>query len=237
MKRKTIILNFKTYAESTGDYGLLLARTAQKVADNTKANIIICPQIPELANTARETKIPNFSQHADANKAGAFTGHITLESLKAAGAKGTLLNHSEKKLNAKDVKTACARAQELGLETIVCAATVEEGVQLADCNPTAIAVEPPELIGRGISVSTAKPEIVSDAVKKIKAKNPGILVIVGAGISNAQDVEKAIELGADGVLLASAYVKASDPEGLLKSMAHAMNKHAKDAEPAQNAPQ
>ncbi|MFA6048671.1 MAG: triose-phosphate isomerase [Candidatus Micrarchaeia archaeon] len=224
MKNKVIVLNFKTYAESSGEYGLLLSRAAQKVADETGASIIIAPPIPELAAICREVKIPVFSQNADSNKAGAFTGSITLESLKAAGAKGTIINHSEKKSNPKDVKIVCERARELGLETIVCAATVEEGAQLAAYGPTAVAVEPPELIGSGISVSSAKPEIVSDAVKKIKAADPRVIVLVGAGISNAHDVEKAIELGAGGVLLASAFVKTQDPHGLLKSMAHGLEK-------------
>ncbi len=225
MKHKTIVLNFKTYAESSGEYGLRLALAAQKVAQETGASIVIAPPIPELAVAAREVKIPVFAQHADSNKAGAFTGSITLESLKAAGAKGAIINHSEKKSTPKDVKIVCERARELGLDTVVCAATVEEGAALAAFAPTAVAVEPPELIGSGISVSSAKPEIVSDAVKKIKAVDKNVLVLVGAGISNANDIAKAIELGADGVLLASAFVKAQDPEALLKTMAHALGKH------------
>ncbi len=41
-------------------------------------------------------------------------------------------------------------------------------------------------------------------------------------MSNAEDVKKAIELGAAGVLLASAYVKAKDPKKLLLEMAEAL---------------
>ena len=41
----------------------------------------------------------------------------------------------------------------------------------------------------------------------------------GAGISTGDDVARAIELGAEGVLLASAYVKAKDPKLVLIDMA------------------
>lgn len=219
-KRKLIVLNFKTYAESSGDYGALLAQAAETVAkEHPKAQIIICPPTPELALHAKKLSIPVFAQHVDGTKAGAYTGSITVESVKASGAKGTLVNHSEKKLHHKEIEAAIQRATAAGLDTIVCAATVDEAVFLADFAPTAIAVEPPELIGSGISVSTAKPEVVKNAVEKIKAKHKNILVLVGAGISNGQDVAKALELGADGVLLASAFVKAQSPQGVLKAMA------------------
>ena len=45
---------------------------------------------------------------------------------------------------------------------------------LAALNPTFIAVEPPELIGGDISVTTADPAIVSDTVAAVKAVNPNV---------------------------------------------------------------
>ncbi|MFQ5406399.1 MAG: triose-phosphate isomerase [Candidatus Micrarchaeia archaeon] len=218
MKKNVVVLNFKVYAESSGEYGLRLARAADSVARQMGKSVVVVPPVPEVAIVSKEVSVPVFAQAADANRAGAFTGSITLESLKEAGAKGTLVNHSEKRVKPEDVEAVVNRAGELGLETIVCAATVEEGARLAAFGPTAVAVEPPELIGSGISVSTARPEIVSDSVREIKAVGENVLVLVGAGVSTPGDVAKAVELGADGVLLASAFVKASDPEGLLKAM-------------------
>jgi triosephosphate isomerase len=101
----------------------------------------------------------------------------------------------------------------------VCAKDVPEAVKLAQYNPTAIAVEPPELIGSGISVSSARPEIVSESVAAIKKVSPGTLALVGAGVSNANDVATSLKLGAEGVLLASAFVKAKDPEAWLRDVA------------------
>ncbi|RLG06224.1 MAG: triose-phosphate isomerase, partial [Thaumarchaeota archaeon] len=87
--------------------------------------------------------------------------------------------------------------------------------------PEILAIEPPELIGTGIPVSKAKPEVVTGAVEAVKRINPRVHVLCGAGISTGDDVAKAIELGTEGVLLASAYVKAKDPKKLLSGMAEA----------------
>jgi triosephosphate isomerase len=78
-----------------------------------------------------------------------------------------------------------------------------------------IAVEPPELIGGDISVSTANPEIISDTVELVKKINPNILVLCGAGVKNQTDVSKAISLGSEGILLASGVVKSKEPRKIL----------------------
>ena len=57
---------------------------------------------------------------------------------------------------------------------------------------------------------------VARIVKKI---NPNIEVLCGAGITNGEDVKKAIELGTVGVLAASGIVKAKDPQAILEEMA------------------
>ncbi|MEM4152283.1 MAG: triose-phosphate isomerase, partial [Nitrososphaerota archaeon] len=75
----------------------------------------------------------------------------------------------------------------------------------------------------GIPVSKAKPEVVTETVKLVRRINSDLILLCGAGISTADDVARAIELGTEGVLLASAYVKAKDPYALLTSMAKAAN--------------
>ena len=99
-----------------------------------------------------------------------------------------------------------------------CAADVEEAIELAKLNPTFIAVEPPELIGGDISVTTADPSIVSDTVNAVKSVNPRVRVLCGAGVKNGLDVRKAIELGAEGVLLASGVTKAEDVDSVLDDL-------------------
>jgi len=85
-------------------------------------------------------------------------------------------------------------------------------------------VEPPELIGTGISVSKAKPEVVTSTVGLIKRINPEVVVLCGAGITRGEDVSAALRLGTEGVLVASGVVKAKDPYKVLLEFAEAITK-------------
>ena len=91
-------------------------------------------------------------------------------------------------------------------------------------NPWAVAVEPPELIGSGISVSQAQPEIISGTVEKIRAVNKDVVILCGAGISTGDDVKSAIKLGSQGVLLASAVAKSPKPEDVLADLVTPLSK-------------
>ncbi len=85
-------------------------------------------------------------------------------------------------------------------------------------SPEYIAIEPPELIGGDVSVTTAKPEVITKAVDRIRAVNPNVGVLCGAGVKTRKDVAKALELGTMGVLLSSGVVKAKDPEKALRDL-------------------
>ncbi len=224
MKTPIIVLNFKTYDKSGGEYGLHLCKVAEKVSKDLGASVAVCPPLLETAKAASSVSIPVFAQASSSRDAGAQTGWVTLDGVKSAGAAGTLVNHSEHRVPLEEIKLVVEKAKAFGLDVVVCAKDVEEAKQIAAFRPTAIAVEPPELIGSGISVSSAKPEVVSDSVTILKAIDPELIVLVGAGVSNGADVAKCVELGAEGVLLASAFVKAKDPEALLREMAHGLKK-------------
>lgn len=209
-----IVLNLKAYEESTGKKAIELCKIAKEVSKETGVRIIACPQSVNLRECAK-TGCEIFSQTADGFEAGAHTGSLLPSSIRDAGAKGIMINHAERKLNKGDIESIVKIARSLSLQTLICSANPKETEMAAKIKPDYIAVEPPELIGTGISVSTAKPEIVSGTVKQVKAI-ANIPVLCGAGISTGKDVKKAIELGACGVLLASAYVKAKEPKKLLK---------------------
>ncbi|MCX8198212.1 MAG: triose-phosphate isomerase [Candidatus Micrarchaeota archaeon] len=214
-----IALNLKAYPESLGKRGLELCQIAAEVSLLSGVRIIAAPQAVDLREAA--LACPDvFAQHVDSAPQGACTGMLTAEAIRDAGAKGSLLNHSEHRLPENEIAKTIARLKEAGLESMLCAKDAEESGRLAKYEPTFIAVEPPELIGSGISVSTAKPEVVRSSVEAVASVN-STPVLCGAGVSNAEDVRKAIELGAAGVLLASAFVKAKDPKALLASMAEA----------------
>ena len=219
-----IILNFKTYIEATGEKALELSKVAEKVAKETGTCIVVAPQITDLAVVAREVEIPVFSQHIDAISPGSHTGHVLAEAVKEAGAKGTLINHSERRLKVADIEYLVDRCRKLGLLSCVCANNPMVSRAVAALNPDMVAVEPPELIGTGVSVSKAKPEVVTNTVELIKQVNPKVKILCGAGITYGEDVEKAIKLGVDGVLLASAYVKAPNPEKKLRELVEGLKR-------------
>jgi len=216
-----IALNFKVYKESLGPEGLRLCEIASEVSLMSGVRIIVCPQTVDLMGASKVCENV-YGQHTDANEVGAFTGSNTAEALKSSGCVGSLVNHAEKKIPHEKVRGAVARLTALGLESMVCTANIQESVDLATCKPSFLAVEPPELIGSGISVSSAKPEIVTGTVDAVHKVAPDVPVICGAGISTPVDIKKACELGAVGVLLASAYVKSKDPKKLLSDMAAAV---------------
>jgi triosephosphate isomerase len=215
-----IALNLKVYKESLGARGMELCRHAAEVSLLTGVRIIVAPQTVDLRE-AVQAHDDIFAQHVDDAPQGAHTGMLTVEAIKAAGCKGSLVNHSEHRLPEEQIAATIARLKEAGLESMLCTKDAQESARLAKYAPTYIAVEPPELIGSGISVSTARPEVVSGTVEAVAEVN-GTPVLCGAGVSNAADVKKAVELGAKGVLLASAYVKARDPKKLLTQMANSL---------------
>ncbi len=142
--------------------------------------------------------------------------------MKDAGAVGTLINHSERKLTLNEIKKRVDFAKKYDLITICCSGDIEDSKNIANFDPDFIAYEPPELIGTGIPVSKTKPEVVSNTVKEVEKINSRVKVLCGAGITNGEDVKKAIELGTVGVLLASGVVKAESPREVLEDMAKSL---------------
>lgn len=217
-KTPVLVINFKTYAKATGKKALELAKVAEKVAKELNVEIIVAVQYTDIKLIAESVEIPVYAQHIDPIKPGAHTGHILPEAVKEAGAQGTLLNHSEYRLRLDMINEAILRAKEVGLETIVCADKPETSAAVATLKPTAIAIEPPELIGTGISVSRAKPEVITNTVNIIRKIDREIPILTGAGITYREDVEKALKLGTQGVLVASAIVKAKNWEEKIKEL-------------------
>ena len=215
IKKPLIAVNFKTYVEASGQNALALSRTCAEVASETAASIVIAPPMMDLALVASIVKIPVFAQHLDSVQSGSTTGHVTVENAKASGAMGTLINHSERRLKIAEIHELIDRSRSAGLVTIVCTNNLAVSKACAAMEPDFVAIEPPELIGGDISVTSANPKIVSDTVKAIRGISRDVGVLCGAGVKNGRDVAKAIELGTDGVLLASGVVKAKDRKAVL----------------------
>lgn len=219
-----IAVNFKTYLESVGEKGLEIAKAAEEVSNDTGICIIVAPQQSDIRLIASQVDIPVFAQHIDPFTPGSHTGYILPEAMAEAGAKGTLINHSEHRLILADIDEAIRRAKEANLKTIVCSNNPEVSASICALSPDFCAYEPPALIGTGISVSTAEPEVVTKAVELMQKVNPAVVPLCGAGITTGEDVAAAIRLKTRGVLLASGVVKAKNPKAVLQEMAESAQK-------------
>lgn len=211
MVKPIIAINFKNYEHSTGDNALILAKICESVSEN----IIICVNAIDLQNVAENTKCSVFAQHVDGLDYGGYTGKILPKMVKSAGGLGSILNHSEDRYDFEDLKQAIKKCKQNNLFTLVCAKDDFEAQEIAKLEPDAIAVEPPELIGGDISVTKADPQVITKTVNMVKQINDNILVLCGAGVKSGEDVRKAIELGAGGVLLASGVTKADNVKEVL----------------------
>ncbi|MBZ2165281.1 triose-phosphate isomerase [Methanobacterium spitsbergense] len=213
-----VILNFKTYLESTGKNALKLAIASELVAEETGVNMVVAPQSPDIYSISNEVKIPVFAQHVDAVNSGGHTGSTLVECVEEAGAVGSLINHSEQRMKLADIDVVVKKTMEKNMVSVLCTNNIETSAAAATLKPDFVAIEPPELIGSGIPVSKAEPEIVEGTVDIIHEINPKIGVLCGAGISTGDDMKAALDLGAEGVLLASGIILAEDPKEALLNL-------------------
>jgi triosephosphate isomerase (TIM) len=217
-----LILNFKTYIEATGKRAIDLAQIAGKVSKESGVAIIVAPQFADIKAVSENSDVTVFSQHLDPIKPGAFTGHVLADSVKSAGAEGSILNHSERRITASDIHTTIKLCAQSDLYSLVCADSAQASAEIAEAKPDVVAIEPPDLIGTGISVSKSRPQLITDSLHRIRAVNPTVKILCGAGITTSEDVSTALRLGTEGVLVASSVVKSKDPQRVLSSMANAM---------------
>jgi len=211
-------VNFKTYIEATGKRGVELAKIADRVSRDSGVTIAIAPQFTDLKTVTEAVEIPVFSQHIDPIKPGAYTGHVLADAVKAAGASGTILNHSERRIKISEIEEILSLARVSDLASVVCTDTPGVSAAVASLSPDMIAIEPPDLIGTGVAVSKARPELITNAIKRIRSVNGSVDILCGAGVSTAEDVGKALELGTRGVLVSSSVVKGTNPGQLLENM-------------------
>mgnify|MGYP001611036190 CR=1 FL=1 len=222
LKTPILIVNFKAYEKGTGPEAVHLAKICDAIAKKTKESIAIAVEPTDIFRVQEVVSIPVFAQHIDPFDPGSHTGSVTAEAVKDAKADGTLINHFEKRISLKEIKLAIEHAKKYKLTSLVCSPDNVLEKKIIAFKPDFIAVEPPELIGGKISVSTAKPELIKrsfDVLKKARSKTK---LIVGAGIQNKADVAISLKLGAVGVLVASAVVQAKNPKKVLLDLVSAL---------------
>ena len=215
------IINCKNYEEITGDKILKLAKITEKISKKYKIKIALAPP-HHLLTKITYFSIPVLAQHVDNTSVGSTTGFIIPELLKKAKIAGSLINHSEHRMPSNDIKQLVLRLHKLKMMSIVCVKNIAEVKKYAKLNPNYIAIEPPELIGSGKAVSKEKPELITKAVTAVKNANNSTKLLCGAGIVSGEDVEKAIQLGAKGILVASGIIKSKNWEKIIVEFSKAM---------------
>jgi triosephosphate isomerase len=214
----SVFVNFKTYKEASGENSLNLAKICLKFSEEG-FSVIPVVQALDLYRVTSQIKKPVWVQHFDDVLPGKFTGWITPEAVKESGGEGALLNHSEHPLPPGTVKHLVSKARQNGLKTMVCVKTLGQLKRLVKFKPDFLGYEISEFIGTATSITEVSPKSVAKAVK-ICGEIP---LIVGAGINKKEDLVKAKELGARGVLISSAVVLAENQEQKLRELLSALS--------------
>ena len=205
-----------------GETLLEMAKGLDKLAEKYDMDIVLDIPDTEIYNVAKNVKrVHVYSQHMDSIPVGRGMGRTLPEAVKAAGAKGVMLNHAEHKLTIEEIAAAIQRADELGLATMVCADSIEEVKAIAKLAPNIIVAEPSELIGTGKPADKA---YVDEVIRVIKEINPDIKPFPSAGITKGEDCYNIIKAGASASGCSSAIAKAKDPLKLAEEMISAVRR-------------
>jgi triosephosphate isomerase (TIM) len=215
------VVNLKTYPESTGRRAVALARAARAIERRTGVGVAVAAQAVDIrACAAAGARV--FAQHVDKVDSSQSTGATRLESVIDAGAEGVLINHSERRLDAATLRWTVDAVRRSGLASLVCTQDARESARLARLRPDLLAVEPPELIGGDVSVTSADPGVVSSSVGAVHRVVRGLPVLCGAGVKDGADAAAAKALGAYGILVASGVIKAPRPGRVMEALARAL---------------
>jgi triosephosphate isomerase len=210
---------------------------AQKL---TAVDLMICPPatlLVLLAAAAKGTSVLVGAQDCHAEPSGAFTGDLSAEMLKDAGASAVIVGHSERRSYHKetdaDVRAKALAARRAGLCAIVCVgetraeredgrALAVVGTQLDGSVPDGatvenlvVAYEPVWAIGSGL---TPTPTDVADMHAFIRQRlgsrlgeeGQGIRILYGGSVKPSNAKELLHVANVDGALVGGASLKADE---------------------------
>lgn len=209
-----------------GDAVLDYARAADAASKKYDVDVLFIAPYTEIRRVRENTdRIFVLAPYMDFIKPGRGIADVLPEALKAAGAQGVVLNHSERPMTLNALRKTIDRANKLDLLTFVCADTIAEAQALALLHPDILNPEPTELIGSG---QVSDMGYVKEVIRAVKSIDPSILVEQAAGITNAQQVYDFIMAGSEAAGSASGILTSSNPHALLNEMIHAVSKARED---------
>lgn len=205
-----------------GDRVLELAKAADAAAKKYDIDVLFITPYADIRRIAENTdRLLVFAPYMDLLRPGRGMADVLPESLKAAGAKGVVLNHCERPMTITDLRKSINRARELELLSFVCADTLEEVKAVAQFHPDIINPESEQLIG---TKNNTDMNYVRDSISAVKKINPGIIVEQAAGISTGEQVYRYIYAGAEGVGVASGICSSENPGLVAQEMIYSVRK-------------
>ena len=209
-----------------GDTVLEYAKAADAAAEKYDIDVLFITPCTEIRRVVENTKhLIVLAPYMDTLRPGRGMADILPEGLKAAGARGVVINHCEKPMSLPQMKATIDRAREMDFLVFACADTLAEARAIAQLHPDIINPEPSEIIGGGNGVSPMS--YVRQSIRAIKEIYPDILVEQAAGITNGQQVYDFIMAGSEAAGAASGIMNAKDPIAMIDEMI-AATKRAKD---------
>lgn len=211
-----------------GDNVIEYAKVADAASKEYDIDVLFVAPYTEIRRVSESTdRLIVLAPYMDAIKPGRGIADVLPEAVKAAGAQGVMINHSERPMTLSAIKKTIDRANELDLLTFVCADTIVEAKALALLHPDILNPEPTELIGSG---NVSDMGYVKEVIKVVKSIDPSIMVEQAAGITTAQQVYDFIMAGSEAAGSASGILFSENPYSLLNEMVCAVNRAKKDLE-------
>jgi triosephosphate isomerase (TIM) len=217
-----------------------LARIVVGAREIAATDILVCPPatlVAEFAATAAGSPVRIGAQDCHAEPAGAFTGDLSAEMLKDAGASAVIVGHSERRSYHRetdgDVQSKALAARRAGLCAIVCVGETRSerdsgralsvvGTQLDGSVPDGataanlvVAYEPVWAIGSGL---TPTPNDIAEMhgvvrrrlVARFGTEGEGIRILYGGSVKPANARELLHVADVDGALVGGASLKADE---------------------------
>ena len=210
-----------------GDKVLEYAKAADAAAEKYDIDVLFITPAVEIRRVAENTRrLIVLAPYMDTLRPGRGMADILPEALKAAGARGVVINHCERPMSLPQMKETIDRARELDFLVFACANTVDEAKAIAQLHPDILNPEPSELIGGTGGVSDMG--YVRQMIREIKAIDAAILVEQAAGITSGQQVYDFIMAGSEAAGAASGIVNAADPIAMIDEMIAATRRAADD---------
>lgn len=219
-----LVINPKSYLY--GEELLDLAKYADLKAKEYDVDILFTAPYVELKTIADNTKnLTITAQHMDGISPGRGMGRIVGEMLYNVGVRATFLNHVEHKISDEELEASMKKCEELGILSVVCANGISDAQKAAKLGADIIICEPDDLVGTG---QTSSDEYIISTNKAVKEANPKTQVLQAAGVSTAEDVYRAIYLGADSTGGTSGIIKSDNPKKTIDDMIKSMLKAYED---------